>query len=304
MKNDYLIAGVDIGGSHITAGLVDMKEMKVIRSSLLRNKLDSMGAADEILAVWINTIKEVIEKSPEKISKIGFAMPGPFDYAQGVCLIKGLMKYEALYGMNIRNVLAEALSLETEDILFRNDAEAFLVGELCGGAAKGFNHAIGITLGTGLGSAISHQGIAVDAELSVALYKGEIIEEFVSSRGLIRQYKVLSGKTVKDVKELTGLCATDAHAVKAFEQFSDDLAWFLERFIKSEAPEVLVVGGNIAHSWYLYMDNVKAKLEAVVEKMPVVVKAELAEDAALIGGACCFQVQTFPAEKEKTSFIF
>jgi glucokinase len=289
--NQRYVAGVDIGGSHITVGLIEMTEVKVVKSSMMRNKLDSNGSAEEILNVWISTIRKVLESSTVKVEKIGFAMPGPFDYANGICMIKGFNKYESLYGMNVRSILAEALHLNPENIQFRNDAEAFLAGELYGGAAKGFNDAIGITLGTGLGSAKSHNGITVDAELSVTEYRGEIIEELVSTRGLQRMYFELSGKEVKDAKELSALCDVDEHASKVFLQFSDHLAWFLEKFILDENPEVLVIGGNIIHSWELFMNNVVTILKSRIEKMPLIEKAVLGEDAALVGGACCFQTQ-------------
>jgi glucokinase len=299
MEKNNLVVGIDIGGSHITAGLVEMNEVKVVKSSVLRKKLNSHGTADEIITVWINSIRDVIQKSPVKISKLGFAMPGPFDYEKGICLIKDLHKYEALYGMNIKEILVEALQISPENILFRNDAEAFLAGELYGGAAKGFQHAIGITLGTGLGSAISHDGVTVDAELGVMPYKGEIIEEFVSTRGLLRIYELLTGKIRKDVKEISDLYETDLNAKKAFEILGNHLSFFLQEFINREKPEVLVIGGNIANSWNLFMNDVITTLEKTVSKMPVIVRAVLAEDAALIGGACSF----LSAQKNKMSVV-
>ncbi|WP_164972589.1 ROK family protein [Lacibacter luteus] len=287
--NKKYVAGVDIGGSHITVALIDMADAKVIKSSLLRNKLDSNGTAQEILDVWISTIRQVIEKSEVKVEKIGFAMPGPFDYANGICLIKGFNKYESLFGMNIREILAETFCLNPENIQFRNDAEAFLAGELNGGAGKGFNNAIGITLGTGLGSAKSHNGITVDAELSVTEYGGEIIEELVSTRGLQHMYAELSGKKVEDAKELAVLAETDLHAAKTFKLFAEHLAWFLEKFIKAESPQLLVVGGNIANAWDLFMPAVKDTLKKNLQTVPDIVKASLAEDAALVGAACIFE---------------
>ncbi len=297
MKADYLIAGVDIGGSHITTGLIDMNDIKLLKETVIRRRLNSQGSAEEILKVWIETLKDVIAQSPVEITKIGFAMPGPFDYEKGICRIKGFNKYEALYEMNIRNILSEALQLEPENILFRNDAEAFLDGELLGGAAKGFLHAIGITLGTGLGSSISHNGITVDAELSVTNYQGEIIEEFVSTRGLLRTYKELTGKMLKEAKQISDRYETDIDARKTFSIFSQDLSWFLQKFISQENPDVLVIGGNIINSWDLFMNDVIKHLEFTVTKMPVIVKALLGEDAALIGGACNFQDQAVHIEK-------
>lgn len=290
MKDTKYVVGVDIGGSHVTAGLVEMNEVKVVASSIVRNKLNSKGTADEILNVWISTIQQVITKNTTCVEQIGFAMPGPFDYENGICLIKGFDKYESLYGMNIRQFLAESISIEPDSIRFRNDAEAFLAGELYGGAAKGYKHAIGVTLGTGLGTAISHDALINDAALSVTPYaNGIMIEEFVSTRALLKFYFNLSGIELKDAETLAALCKTDMQALKAFSLFADHLAWFLEKFIKQEKPEVLVIGGNIANAWDLFMNHVIETLTIKLKVLPHIVRAVLGEDASLVGGACCFQ---------------
>ena len=39
------------------------------------------------------------------IGGIGIAIPGPFDYGNGISLIKDLEKYESLYGTNIKETL-------------------------------------------------------------------------------------------------------------------------------------------------------------------------------------------------------
>ena len=73
--------------------------------------------------------------------------------------------------------------------------------------------------------------------------------------------------------------------MKSFEKFSDDLSWFLTKFIQQENPEILVIGGNIIQSWDLFMDRVLQNLTASLGSIPKVVKASLGENAALIGGA-------------------
>jgi glucokinase len=284
-----IILGVDIGGSHITAGLVDMEAKCIVENSISRNRVNCHGTAEEIILSWVNTIQFVSSKTNIPIERIGLAMPGPFDYEAGICLIKGFDKYEALYEMNIRQILAERLDILPENILFRNDAEAFLEGEVFCGAAKGYTDVIGITLGTGLGSAISHDGVTIDAQLSVTEYNGEIFEESVSTRGLIRNYFNLSGNKVADAKAIADVYSTDLNAQKSFDKFSKDLVWFLTKFINAELPDILVIGGNIANSWSLFMPAVITKLENSVTKMPKIAKALLNEDVALIGGACCFK---------------
>jgi glucokinase len=288
LKVKNIVLGVDIGGSHITAGLVDMDKKKVIESSLVRNKVNRHGTEDEILNAWTATIQLLLQTKESEINKIGFAVPGPFDYQNGVCLIKGFDKYESLYGINIRNALAERLNFAADNILFKNDAAAFLEGEIFGGAAYGYNDVIGITLGTGLGSASSHAGITKDAEMSVLEYQGEKIEEWVSTRGIIRIYKVLTGKSVNDVLTIAELYDVDADARQCFRIFAEHLSWFLHKFIIQESPEILVIGGNIAQAYKLFEDNLLRSLNSSGIQIPKIIRASLGENALLIGGACNF----------------
>lgn len=288
MNNGNLVVGVDIGGSHITAGIVDMDGKNVFGETIIRRYVDCHAAAGDIIEIWTDTIKDAWRKSGLFGTKIGFAMPGPFNYEEGICYIKDLAKYESLYGLDIRNALAERLSIEGKDILFRNDAEAFLDGEIFCGAAKGYKEVIGITLGTGLGSACSHDGITVDAELGVMKYDENIIEESVSTRGLLNNYFQLTGIKLNHAKDIADRYDTDEHARIAFSKFAKDLAWFLHFFISREQPEVLVIGGNIANSWALFMPGVLQELEAGLDRLPEIRPAILGENAAMIGGACCF----------------
>ena len=58
------------------------------------------------------------------------AFPGPFDYAKGICLLRGLDKYDALYGVDLRRAFSRGSGIAPEDILFTNDASAFALGEM------------------------------------------------------------------------------------------------------------------------------------------------------------------------------
>ena len=172
--NKKFVVGVDVGGSHITAGLIDMANKSYVPNTEVRKRVNSHAPADEILGIWAATIAEV---DPKGEYCIGMAMPGPFDYQNGIALIKGFNKYDELYGLNIRELLAERLNIKGEMIRFRNDAEAFLEGEVFCGAAKGFTDVIGITLGTGLGSAISKDGITIDELLEDVSNANEVIDQ-------------------------------------------------------------------------------------------------------------------------------
>jgi predicted NBD/HSP70 family sugar kinase len=86
-----------------------------------------------------------------KLKGIAVAMPGPFDYERGISLMRGGNKYEALYGLNIKEALPIGLGIPTSvPIVFENDAGCFGIGESM--AEKDFEKIIAITLGTGFGT--------------------------------------------------------------------------------------------------------------------------------------------------------
>jgi glucokinase len=274
--------GVDIGGSHITAAHVDCNTYRVIDSTLKRERVASMDDAEVILESWVKALSALIIKSSEETITIGIAMPGPFDYEQGISLMKGMQKYDSLYGMNIREILAERLGIPGEHITFINDAEAFLRGELASGAASDFERAIGVTLGTGLGSTSNCKGETVDVNRAFVPFLDSIAEEYISTRWFLKRYKELTGKDAKNVEELL-TTADQAIKDELFEEFSTNLAAFLNDFIADENPQVLVVGGNIARCWDHFIEKVQDK---IVNKTVVIRQTQMWEDAALVGAAC------------------
>lgn len=181
-STDHLALGIDFGGSHITVGLVNQAVRKIIEDSIKRKKVNRQAAAEEILGIWAAAINEMQEQYPSDFKQIGFATPGPFDSENGICLIKGFDKYESLYGINIRNKLAARTGIAGENILFKNDADAFLEGEVFGGAAQEFQKVVGLTLGTGLGSCYYDNGTISNAGLNELPLKNGIAEDYISSR--------------------------------------------------------------------------------------------------------------------------
>ncbi|OQP66347.1 hypothetical protein A3860_12660 [Niastella vici] len=274
--------GIDIGGSHITAGHIDLIQKKVIEGSVVRRMVDRHAPATEILAVWADTINDRLHQHQLHTATVGFAMPGPFDYPNGVCLIKGFDKYEALYEMNIREELAARTGVPPAKIFFRNDADAFLEGELFAGAAQGYNRALGITLGTGLGSCVCKEGEISDAGLNVLPFKNGMAEEYLSTRWFIKAYQQYAGKAISGVKELTDRYNEDETARLVFEEFSVNFGEVLRHCQQVFEMDVVIIGGNISNAYPLFIDQVLKQLPAG-GKVPVIKKAVLGEEAALIG---------------------
>lgn len=284
-QSNYILTA-DIGGSHITAGLCCMGPLGLIDEKTVRAGVQSKGAANNILTSWRTVLQQVISKSGGiAVSGIGIAMPGPFDYQKGISYIRGLNKYEALYGMDIREYLAGALGLSPSMVRFRNDAESTIAGESLMGEGKNFERVLGITLGTGFGSAFSDKNNTTDLNLGSDAFKASIADDYFSTRWFLKRYFELTGLSLSGgVKELADLAGNSSLARGIFREFAMGMGEFLLPHIERLAPDALVICGNIARAHELFMPH----LERLLNPLPVKI-GSLNENAPLIGAAFMFR---------------
>ncbi|RZK42389.1 MAG: ROK family protein [Pedobacter sp.] len=276
------ILGVDIGGTHISAAIIDVQTKLPIAKTFRRRLVDSNGTADAILNSW----SEVIKESCADLGRIGIAMPGPFDYEGGISLIQDQDKFRALYKINIKDEIAIRLGISKSAISFINDAAGFLQGEIFAGTVGDAKSVFGITLGTGLGSSFATSGVATDAALWDFPFLEGIAEDYLSSRWFLKRYAELTTNTVSGVRELAELAESDSDARLVFEEFGDNFATFTIPFIKKHQFDAIVVGGNIAQASRFFLLAMETKFEREQVKIQVVM-AKLKEHAALIGAASC-----------------
>jgi len=287
MKSKYVL-GADIGGSHITAAVLNMEDGTFLEDSFSRKKVDPNGTSEEIIATWCEAINEAHQKVGLKLGKIGIAMPGPFDYEKGISYITGTTKYEALYKLNAKELLAKALGIENDDILMKNDAACFLAGEAFIGAAKGYDKVIGVTLGTGLGSSVFENGDAYDADLWCIPFSDGIAEEYISTRWFLKRYHELTGLNISNVKELAELYDESPIVQQMFDEFAGNLAEFLHYFLQKVSAEAIVIGGNIAKAEDKFLPVLLNKLKTLGHNLPIHISL-LNENAAIAGAASCWQ---------------
>jgi glucokinase len=283
MKTDMVI-GVDIGGSHITAGLVNITQRTVVQDSLIRHAVDPHADAHTIIDAWGSAIQQVAAFFEGQTFRIGIAMPGPFDYVNGISLIKGFNKYESLYGLNVKELLSQKLSIPVNGISLKNDAAAFLQGEIFFGAAAGYSKAIGITLGTGLGSARSMGNDTEDCTVNVSPLHDGRAEDYISVRWFISRYAELTGHTPPNVKYIADKVKEELQAAQVFNEFVVNLAFVLQRFIEEEQPDVLVLGGGIANAFYIFYPALEQQLKGRIGHT-VIRQSLLGESAAMAGAA-------------------
>jgi glucokinase len=282
IKGQYILTA-DIGGSHITAAVYNSTTHAVVKDSVTRVELRSKGSAESIFTAWTLAFADTLKKAQLPVVGLGIAMPGPFDYEKGISYIKGLNKYEALYGLNIKEHLAALLDIKPDHIRFRNDAEATIAGEALAGAGIGFDHIVGVTLGTGFGSAQYKNSITKDLNLGSEPFKDSIADANLSTRWFLKRYFELTGISVTSVKELAELAQTNNTARQLFKEFALNMGDFLSNHLDQLNPEALLITGNIAKAATLFLPALKKQL-----KNRRIILAQLGEEAALIGAACMF----------------
>lgn len=283
-----IVLGIDIGGSHISAALVSISSCTIIEGTFTRERINSKGTADEILAGWHRGIQDCLKAGNHTGElRITIAMPGPFDYENGISFITGLDKYEALYGVNVKEYLSRQLNIPTSNICFRNDAEAFLAGEIKANAYNTNVKTLGITLGTGLGSAISEKGITHDANFAITPFQGAIAEEFLSTRWFVARFSELTGTTVKDVKEILAQTQYNEEVEQIFVEFTKNLSKFLCDLMRQEHFKTLIIGGNIAKTADKFLNQILTSLRQFDTDVAIHL-ANLGEASAIIGASLLF----------------
>ncbi|WP_185974388.1 ROK family protein [Litoribacter populi] len=275
--------GIDIGGSHFTSGFVNLNQLKIYPQSLYRVELGSDGSAEEIIFTWARSIEKVLHEK-EFDGTIGIAFPGPFDYKNGISKIKTQGKFQNLYGKNIKLMLSEKLNLAPSQITFVNDAACFLQGEITCGVAQSSQTAIGLTLGTGLGSAIYTSGKSSDAALWESNFREGIAEDYFSTAWFLKQFKDRTGQEALGVQEIAILAEGSEALKKLFAEFGENLGDFLLPLIENIKPDTIILGGNIAKSSHLFLPSLTYYLKKYSALVEVKV-TELGEWATIVGAA-------------------
>ncbi|MEV0017750.1 ROK family protein [Streptomyces tendae] len=285
---------LDIGGTHVTAALVDPAAGRPVASSVIRRPLRAHDPADAILEAIAHAARELPSGHRPYW---GVAMPGPFDYDTGIGRFTGIGKFESLTGVDVGAGLRQRLGDRAERLCFLNDADAFAVGEYRAGAAAGHARALCLTLGTGVGSAFLsagrpvHDGAHVPPgghvhRLTVA---GRPLEETVSRRGIRAHYARLrpaEGGDPPDVQEIAaragqGSAAAGEALRYAFVALGRATAPWVRRF----GATAVVVGGSIARSWDVVRPALVSGLASAGGADVPVLPARQSADAPLIGAA-------------------
>lgn len=292
MGDKMKIIGIDLGGTTIKGGLVDMA------GNIIKKQIADTPDHPELILEKMASIIEDLSVG-EEILGIGIGSPGFIDRKKGQVLS---------YGGNIRDwawtPIQEYLleKFPNQMIAVENDGNTAALCEKWLGSAKHLNNFIMITIGTGLGGSIytSKEGIwngnaFQGGEFGHAILypKGRscrcgqegCVEKYVSGSAIEVEYESLTGKQIKG-EEILKLYFEEEHAKKIVDNFSVNLSLYLISLKNIFDPQGIVIGGGLINASKYWWDRMMTELNHRINfEGMAILPATYLNDSGIIGAA-------------------
>lgn len=261
--------GIDIGGSKIALAVFDEQGAEQQRH-VCPTPQTSYAAITRVIVSWV---KEMDQRWHTQ-GRVGIGFPGILDAIGCV----SAANVPSIHGQHLVNDLQLALA---RPVAADNDAHCFLLSEYQGGAAAQAKLALALTLGTGVGGAVIHQGQLLNSQRGgsgefghagiqarvwsrhpdLPLFKcgcgqAGCVETYVSGTGLSNLYHYFANTTVAN--SITGPAIIRAWqqgetiATQSVSLYLDILASVLASLMTQFDPDVVVLGGGLAEHAWLY----------------------------------------------------
>ena len=286
------VAAIDVGGTSIKSALVDEN------FSVITNVIVATPIGDTTGVKTVDAIDDLVQgfARHKKISAIGLAVPGSLDEPNGKSLWTGNLQWRNL---PIRDLVSRKTGLP---VAFGHDVRAGGLAELRLGAAKTFENAIFIPIGTGIAAALIIDG----AIRSAAGFAGEIghldvggpyecvcgrkgcLEAVSSALAISKAYEIHTGKKNISAEEVIKLVIQkDPQAIEVWRDATSALSKVCATLITILAPEVIVFGGGVAQAGSLLLEPIAKELKnkLTFQKLPELRIAAFGTQAGTIGCA-------------------
>lgn len=307
--------GVDLGGTNISAGVIDDKLEIIGRGKLKTNcpREAELILADVAKAVELAAADAGI--GMKDVVSIGIGTPGSVNKKTGYIEYANNLDFDKVPAKQI----LEARLKKT--VYLDNDANCAALGEAVAGVGRGVSSFVAITLGTGVGSGIvldgkivtgvndgagemGHMVIVADGERCTCGRRG-CWERYASATALIQQTKdamhhdmdskmwELVGGDINRVSGRTSfdaMRAGDKTAKKVVDKYIFYLAVGIINIVNALQPEIICIGGGIGHE----KENLLVPLRKYVarerysihaDRQTEILSAQLGNDAGIIGAA-------------------
>ncbi|MDD6219729.1 MAG: ROK family protein [Clostridia bacterium] len=307
--------GVDLGGTNISAGVIDDKLEIIGRGKLKTNcpREAELILADVAKAVELAAADAGI--GMKDVVSIGIGTPGSVNKTTGYIEYANNLDFDKVPAKQI----LEARLKKT--VYLDNDANCAALGEAVAGVGRGVSSFVAITLGTGVGSGIvldgkivtgvndgagemGHMVIVADGERCTCGRRG-CWERYASATALIQQTKdamhhdmdskmwELVGGDINRVSGRTSfdaMRAGDKTAKKVVDKYIFYLSVGIINIVNALQPEIICIGGGIGHE----KENLLVPLRKYVarerysihaDRQTEILSAQLGNDAGIIGAA-------------------
>ncbi len=316
MENNKYMIGIDLGGTKIAAGVVDRTGKIISRYTVPTNPRRNYTEIISDMAFAAKKACEIAGMPVDKMEGIGIGSPGTVDSANGIVIYTNNINFD---NTPIRSEMQKHIDLP---VYVSNDANCAALGETADtGAAKGYKNVILITLGTGLGGGIIIDGKIYEGEYGAGAELGHTVinvdgpectcgrkgcwECYSSATGIIRMTaealqkskNTLMWETVgHDMTRISGRTAFEASrkgdplALKVVYDYIRYLAEGITNMMNIFRPEVFLIGGGMSNEGdYLFNPLREYVFNSIYAgprvPMPRIIKAELGNDAGIIGAA-------------------
>jgi glucokinase len=244
MSSMRSVIGIDVGKTKIAAGWV-----RDNGSVDAWTEIASPAAltVSEVIRAIVDVATRCIRVSPDVPSAIGIGAPGVIDPDTGTVFYGGSIA--GWEGTNLADAVASSLELPT---FACNDADAAGLAEHTWGAARGAARSAYITIGTGLGYALTEDAHSprivrpVSPEVAHAKFfpRRESGTGSVSGRGLVATVQQLTGETLRP-PEIFARAQSDERIADACSSFVEAGGWLCAAVDALAKPDVIVLGGGV-----------------------------------------------------------
>ena len=297
--------GIDLGGSHIGVGLVDLNGKIVAKKDTDIHMKDAINIENFIIKTIVSDIKELLEfnkNTLKDIDVIGIGTPGEPE--------NGIIKRIVNLGIKDFPIVQKLQKeLNYNNIIIKNDGKCAAIAEKKYGSMKEFEDCVFLCLGTGIGGAsfldskllkpkkhsgfeIGHMIIEKDGNLCKCGNRG-CFETYCSMKRLKEKINREINKEHMESRDLLIFLKENSENEKIKEiikEYIENLNIGLSNIINLLEPQCITLGGGFVHFkdilWNdLELEFKKAKYLFNKEDIPVIKLAELGNDAGIIGAS-------------------
>ncbi len=313
--SDKIAVGIDLGGTAVKIGLVDASCEVLAQTSIPTN---AQRPYEQVIADMGRTAAALLEENGYIVADclgVGVGSPGIIDSENGIVLYSNNIEWDHV---PLADVLKQYLPVP---VFVQNDANCATLGEVLKGAGKGYQNAVFLTLGTGVGGGIVLNGRIFEGGHTGGAELGHIkcgserrrctcgrydcLEAYASATALIDDAKKMARQHPDSI--LWELCGHDLEAMNAkipfdaaeagdrcgktlVENYIGYLADGIADLANIFRPDVIVLGGGVCAQGEKLTDPLNQYLQEncfgnTVTYIPRVVIAENGNLAGLIGAA-------------------